>query len=92
MILHLQYLFIGKKYPMHPSCPMYLFCFSYISVHETKGIMKFTLEDYLHLYLCEKYLEYFLLSWNAKKSSNTIISNLIRMQRILLKIQSNREM
>lgn len=83
MVFHLQYLFIGKKYPVHPSCPMYLFCFSYISIHETKGIMKCTLEDYLHLYLCEEYVEYFLLIWNTKTSSKRFISNLIRIQRLL---------
>lgn len=86
MVFHLQYLFIGKKYPVHPSCPMYLFCFSYISIHETKGIMKCTLEDYLHLYLCEEYVEYFLLIWNTKTSSKRFISNLIRIQRLLLNI------
>lgn len=83
MVFHLQYLFIGKKYPVHPSCPMYLFCFSYISIHETKGIMKCTLEDYLHLYLCEEYVEYFLLIWNTKTSSKRFMSNLIRIQRLL---------
>lgn len=86
MVFHLQYLFIGKKYPVHPSCPMYLFCFSYISIHETKGIMKCTLEDYLHLYLCEEYVEYFLLIWNTKTSSKRFMSNLIRIQRLLLNI------